>query len=199
MIKHALSFAEFIFESQFGQERLDFCLDLFREYRKAGKGMQDLPQDIQQCIQSSGQTDLSRTMDLFYDRYLENGSSFEGMEDVVNYSGKLSNIGMSKLMPKEESADPQQMEFLSTILVGYSNSIQYAIVPERQGENHLIIAGRKASIDKVFDDLIEILGEEKLAYIGGEDYYTEIAAYLNNTEVELLNKYLDELGGFELY
>jgi hypothetical protein len=161
---------------------------------KVGKGMADLPEDIQLCIKSNGQTDLSRALDSIHDQYFKNGNSFEG---IANPVGKVEQAGSSSDLPKSrEAADPEQMEFLSTILLGYAKSIQYTIVPEEDtGTNQLVIAGRGATIDKLFDDLLELLGDDRLTYLGGEDYYSEIVAYLTDTEVEILQNYLDGLDG----
>jgi hypothetical protein len=189
----ALSFNDFIFEN-FGGERLDFCLAVLHEYMKVGKGMADLPEDVQLCIKSNGQTDLSRALDSIHNQYFKNGNSFEGIPNPV---GKVEQADNSSNLPKSrEEADPEQMEFLSTILLGYAKSIQYTIVPEEDiGTNQLVIAGRGATIDKLFDDLLELLGDDRLAYLGGEDYYSEIVAYLTDTEVEILQNYLDGLDG----
>ena len=203
----ALSFNDFIFES-FGQERLDFCLDVLREYKKVGRSMSDLPEDIQRCLKSNGQTDFSRSLDSVYDEYLENGNSFDGIsnpvgkidqaDQIASFSNRFESMPSSSLkLPKSrEVADPDQMQFLSTILLGYAKSIQYTIVPEEDtGTNQLMIAGRGVTINKLFDDLIELLGDERLTYLGGEDHYSEIVAYLNDTEVEILQNYLDGLDG----
>jgi hypothetical protein len=189
----ALSFNDFIFEN-FGGERLDFCLAVLHEYMKVGKGMADLPEDVQLCIKSNGQTDLSRALDSIHNQYFKNGNSFEGIPNPV---GKVEQADNSSNLPKSrEEADPEQMEFLSTILLGYAKSIQYTIVPEEDiGTNQLVIAGRGATIDKLFDDLLELLGDDRLTYLGGEDYYSEIVAYLTDTEVEILQNYLDGLDG----
>jgi hypothetical protein len=203
----ALSFNDFIFES-FGGDRLDFCLAVLHEYMKVGKGMADLPEDIQLCIKSNGQTDLSRALDSIHDQYFKNGNSFEGIanpvgkidqaDQIASFSNRFESMpsSSSDLPKSKEAADPEQMEFLSTILLGYAKSIQYTIVPEEDtGTNQLVIAGRGATINKLFDDLLELLGDERLTYLGGEDYYSEIVAYLNDTEVEILQNYLDGLDG----
>jgi hypothetical protein len=202
-MKYALSFNDFIFES-FGQDRLDFCLDVLREYRKKGKGMEDLPDDIQKCLKSNGQTDFSRAIDSVYDEYTDNGNSFDGIKNPVEMIEMAGGIDrFSRRLESMPSQEPtlkkvsNEIDFLSTLLMRYGKSIQFSVVPDegysQYGANNIaVVSGRKVTIDKLYDDLIEILGEERLTYIGGEEYYSEIAFYLSDAEVQQL---AERLGG----
>jgi hypothetical protein len=197
-MKYTLSFSQFIFEN-FGEGRLDFCLDVLREYKKVGKGFEDLPEQIKKCLQSNGQTDFSTALGSIYDEYIENGNSFTGMSNPVEKIDTTSRIdNFSKKLADMPSEAPKgsmisdKMKIVSDTILKYGNSIQFSIVPDEEyaDSNAVVIAGRKVTIDRIFDNLIDLLGEEKLMFSSTEDYYSEIIILLNNRELERLENYL---------
>jgi hypothetical protein len=193
----ALSFNDFIFES-FGGDRLDFCLAVLHEYMKVGRGMDHLPEDIQRCIKSNGQTDFSPLLGSIYDEYLKNGNSFEGMPNPVK---EIDNIDLANKIGKRLDPSSEipffknisdKMQAVIDIILKYGNSIEISIDPyegesEYEGLTEVLISGEMSILLEIEDMLVPILGEEKVVSAS----YSEIILLLNDQELELLE---DNLG-----
>lgn len=163
----ARSFTQFIFES-YRDPIVDFCLDILHKFMSRGKGFQDLPLDIQKCIRSNGQTDISRKLEKIYNQYTKDGDSFASFPNIVD-------VLSSETDPIEELAD---------IIIEYRGDVMHSF--SLQNRTHeLTLTGNPQVMEEIYYRLQEIFNEgDKLVSYNNFNDYSEIVIILSEREVE---------------
>jgi hypothetical protein len=172
------SFIDFIFENSSKNPIVDFCLDIFNEYRAVGKEFLDLPLEVQQCIKSNGQTDISRKLEKIYNQYVSDGESFSSFPNIV---GALSSL---------EESNP--VEILGEEIVQKRGEIQFSFVPIGVVYN-LVITGKIEDVEDIHYTVSEIFqeGEKLVSYRGNREYdWSELIIELDEDEADFLKDYI---------
>lgn len=163
------TFEQFIFES-YQDPIVDFCLDIFNQYRKRGKSFEDLPLEVKQCIRSNGQTDVSRRLEKIYYQYQEDGETFSSFPDIVSTL----------------SAEADPVEELADIIVENRGKIQFSFIPMGISY-HLVLIGDTQFLEQIYYYLTEFFQEgTKLISYKELGEQSEIVLDLEEEEVDIV-------------
>ena len=163
------TFEQFILES-YQDPIVDFCLDIFNEYRKRGKSFDDLPLEVKQCIKSNGQTDISRKLEKMYYQYQEAGETFLNFPDIIS---TLST-----------EVDP--IDELANLIIENKGKIQFSFIPLGISYN-LVLTGDAQLLEELYYHLMEFFQEgDKLVSYRELGETSEIILDLEEEEVEMI-------------
>lgn len=174
---YAHSFLQFIHEQyRYQSPILDFCLHIYSKYMEIGKTFDDMPADIQRCIKSNGQTDVSRYIEKLYYKYIDGGETFDLIPNIIELLNAEGSLSFLEVLRDEII---ENRKYLDYSFVPWGNITTFIIKGDNEVVNSIYYA-----VSEMIDDSSKMLGPDET-----EDF-TELVIELEEEEADELKRLL---------